>query len=177
MVTRHLTHRMKYKKEQKKLRETADIQIVDYNEEYYQVFKDLNVEWISTYFKMEAADYEALDHPNEYILKNGGHIFVALYQKEPLGVCALIKMNDSKYDYELAKMAVSPKAQGKNIGWLLGTAIIDKAKSLGASTIYLESNTILKPAINLYQKLGFQKIVGITSPYERCNIQMELKIK
>lgn len=164
-------------KEQKKLRELADIQIVNYNGQYHQVFKDLNVEWISSYFKMEAADYEALDNPNEYILKKGGHIFVALYKTEPFGVCALIKKNDSKYEYELAKMAVSPKAQGKSLGWLLGKAIIDKAKSLGASTIYLESNTILKPAISLYQKLGFQKIVGLTSPYERCNIQMELKLK
>lgn len=163
--------------EQKKMRESADVKIIDYTDEYQQVFKDLNVEWISTYFKMEAADYKALDNPHEYILNDGGHIFVALYKNEPLGVCALIKMNDSKYEYELAKMAVSPKAQGKNLGWLLGLAIINKAKSLGASTIYLESNTILKPAINLYQKLGFQKIIGIQSPYERCNIQMELKLK
>lgn len=163
--------------EQKKMRESADVKIIDYTDEFQQVFKDLNIEWISTYFKMEAADYKALDNPHEYILNNGGHIFVALYKNEPLGVCALIKMNDSKYEYELAKMAVSPKAQGKNLGWLLGQAIISKAKSLGASAIYLESNTILKPAINLYQKLGFQKIIGIQSPYERCNIQMELKLK
>ncbi len=168
---------LKRVKEQKKLRESEDVKIIDYNEKYQQIFRDLNVEWISSYFKMEETDYKALDNPDEYILKNGGHIFVALYKNEPSGVCALIKMDDPKYEYELAKMAVSPKAQGKNIGGLLGQAIINKAKSLGASNIYLESNTILKPAINLYQKLGFQKIVGIQSPYERCNIQMELKLK
>ncbi len=164
-------------KEQKKIRESVDVEIVDYNENYQQVFKDLNREWISTYFKMEEADYKSLDNPDEYILKKGGHIFVALYKNEPLGVCALIKMNDAKYDYELAKMAVSPEAQGKNLGYVLGQAIIDKAKSLGASNLYLESNTILQPAISLYQKLGFQKVVGIPSPYERCNIQMELKLQ
>jgi ribosomal protein S18 acetylase RimI-like enzyme len=74
-------------------------------------------------------------------------------------------------------MAVSPAAQGKNIGWLLGRAIIEKARALGASTLYLESNTILKPAINLYHKLGFKKVAGHVSPYERCNIQMELKLE
>ncbi|ULT25075.1 GNAT family N-acetyltransferase [Sphingobacterium sp. E70] len=74
-------------------------------------------------------------------------------------------------------MAVSPKAQGKNIGWLLGQAAIYSAKDLGASKIYLESNTILKPAINLYYKLGFNKIVGHSTPYKRCNIQMELQLK
>ena len=164
-------------KEQKKLRESADVEIVPYEKQYQQVFKELNAEWISGFFRMEDADYKALDNPEDYILNKGGFIFVALYKKKPSGVCALIKMNNSNYQYELAKMAVSPKAQGKNLGGLLGQAIIDKAKSLNASKIYLESNTILKPAINLYRKLGFQKVVGLSSPYERCNIQMELILK
>ncbi|MNR55547.1 Acetyltransferase (GNAT) family protein [compost metagenome] len=85
-------------------------------------------------------------------------------------------MNNANYDYEMAKMAVSPKVQGKNIGWLLGQAIVNVAKELGASKLYLESNTILKPAISLYQKLGFQKIVGQATPYKRSNIQMELNL-
>ena len=160
--------------EQKKLRESKNVKIIEYSAEFQSAFKSLNEEWISTYFEMEEADYKALDNPNEYIINKGGKIIVALYNDEPLGVCALIKMNDNTYDFELAKMAVSPKAQGKNIGFLLGTAVINMAKELGASKIYLESNTILKPAIQLYQKLGFQKIVGHTTPYKRCNIQMEL---
>ncbi|WP_369769288.1 GNAT family N-acetyltransferase [Flavobacterium sp. WC2416] len=160
--------------EQKKLRESKNVKIIEYSAEFQSAFKSLNEEWISTYFEMEEADYKALDNPNEYIINKGGKIVVALYNDEPLGVCALIKMNDNTYDFELAKMAVSPKAQGKNIGFLLGTAVINMAKELGASNIYLESNTILKPAIQLYQKLGFQKIVGHTTPYKRCNIQMEL---
>ena len=163
--------------EQKKLRESRGVQIVEYNDGYQSVFRALNEEWISSYFKMEEADYKALDNPKEYILDRGGKIFVALYENEPVGVCALIKMDDPDYDFELAKMAVSNKCQGKNIGWLLGQAVTNAAKELGASKIYLESNTILKPAINLYQKLGFSKVVGRPTPYERCNIQMELQLK
>lgn len=162
--------------EHKKLRESKDVEIVEYETKYQSAFKSLNEEWISTYFEMEEADYKALDNPKEYILDKGGKIFVALYKNEPLGVCALIKMNNSEYDFELAKMAVSPNAQGKNIGFLLGDFAVKKAKELGAKKIYLESNTILKPAINLYHKLGFQKIVGLPTPYKRCNIQMELAI-
>lgn len=165
---------LKRVQEQKKIRESKNVKIVSYKPEYQSAFKSLNEEWISTYFEMEAADYKALDHPKEYILNNGGQIFVALYNNEPLGVCALVKMNDHHYAFEMAKMAVSPKAQGKNIGFLLGMAVISAAKEAGAKKLYLESNTILKPAISLYQKLGFQKIVGHTTPYKRCNIQMEL---
>ncbi|WP_210149122.1 bifunctional helix-turn-helix transcriptional regulator/GNAT family N-acetyltransferase [Chryseobacterium scophthalmum] len=168
---------LKRVKDQKKLRESKDVKIVEYEPKYQSAFKALNEEWISTFFEMEETDYKALDNPKEYILDKGGKIFVALYKNEPLGVCALIKMNDQNYDFEMAKMAVSPKAQGKNLGWLLGQAIIDSAKQLGALKIYLESNTILKPAINLYHKMGFEKIVGHQTPYKRCNIQMELNLK
>ncbi|KQO20909.1 MarR family transcriptional regulator [Flavobacterium sp. Leaf82] len=160
--------------EEKKKRESHDVQIIDFEPQYLDAFKALNVEWISTYFEMEEADYKALDNPQEYILDKGGKIFVALYRNEPVGVCALIKMKNSNYDFEMAKMAVSPKAQGKNIGFLLGQAIVNSAKEMGADKIYLESNTILKPAINLYYKLGFQKVYGLATPYKRCNIQMEL---
>lgn len=160
--------------EQRKLRESKEVQIVEYKDKYHVAFKALNEEWITTYFQLEEADRKALDNPKSYILDKGGKIFVALYNGEPVGVCALIKMNDPDYEYELAKMAVSPAVQGKSIGWLLGQAVVNAAKKLGASRLYLESNTALKPAINLYNKLGFKKVIGRSTPYTRCNIQMEL---
>lgn len=160
--------------QQRKLRESKEVQIVAFEDKYAEAFKALNEEWIATYFELEEADRKALNNPHSYILDKGGKIFVALYQDQPVGVCALIKMDDPEYDYELAKMAVSPTVQGKNIGWLLSQAVVNAAKELGASKLYLESNTALKPAINLYQKIGFKKIVGRATPYARCNIQMEL---
>ncbi len=167
---------LKRVQDQRKLRESQQVRIVDYTPKYRKAFHDLNEEWISKYFKMEAADHRALDNPKGYIIDKGGFILVALYNEEPVGVCAMIKMNDPEYDFEMAKMAVSPKAQGKNIGFLLGQAVIQKAKEMGASKIYLESNTVLQPAISLYHKLGFHRVVGRPSPYERSNIQMELTL-
>jgi DNA-binding MarR family transcriptional regulator/N-acetylglutamate synthase-like GNAT family acetyltransferase len=158
--------------EEKKVRESALVQMVDYTPAYQAAFRRLNEEWITRYFRMEEGDYKALDHPKEYILDKGGHIFMALYKGEPVGACALIHMEDG--GFELAKMAVSPAAQGLGIGYLLGRACIDKARTLGARRVYLESNTRLKPAISLYHKLGFRKVAGPPSPYERADIQMEL---
>jgi DNA-binding MarR family transcriptional regulator/GNAT superfamily N-acetyltransferase len=165
---------LKRVQEEKKLRESKEVEILNYAPIYKTAFKQLNEEWISRYFKMEPSDYKALDHPQENIIDKGGYILMALYQGEPVGTCALIKMDEDTF--ELAKMAVSPKAKGKGIGWLLGNAAIHKARQVNAKKLYLESNTILKPAINLYHKLGFKKITGIPSPYERCNIQMELAL-
>ncbi|HVV07133.1 MAG TPA: bifunctional helix-turn-helix transcriptional regulator/GNAT family N-acetyltransferase [Puia sp.] len=160
--------------EEKKLRESNEVQIVDYEPVYAKAFHDLNEEWITTWFKMEEEDHHALDHPKEHILDGGGHIYIALYKGQAVGTCAIIRMKDG--GFELAKMAVSPKAKGKGIGWLLGRACIEKARELGGTRVYLESNTRLKPAINLYHKLGFRKIAGPPSPYERCDIQMELML-
>lgn len=155
---------------------TAIPKIVAYTEMYSEAFKTLNEEWITKYFKMEEMDRISLNHPKEYILDKGGYIAVALLNEEPIGVCALIKTTHEGFDYELAKMGVSPKTQGIGIGKLLGNHIIEKAKFLGAKRIFLESNRVLKPAINLYLKLGFKEIVGATSPYERSDIQMELDL-
>lgn len=93
---------LKRVKEQKKIRESKAVQIVPYQAEHQLAFRSLNEEWISTYFEMEEADYRALEHPQEYILDQGGAILVALYHHEPVGVCALIKMKDRDYDFEMA---------------------------------------------------------------------------
>nr|WP_223847113.1 GNAT family N-acetyltransferase [Hymenobacter montanus] len=114
-----------------------------------------------------------LDHPEEYVLQPGGHILLAEYQGQIVGVCALVRRDGDTL--ELAKMAVSPSAQGQGIGQRLVEAALDTARHLGARRVYLESNTKLTAAIRLYDKLGFQKVEpNHPSPYERVNIHMEL---
>ncbi|WP_281233913.1 GNAT family N-acetyltransferase [Flavobacterium gelatinilyticum] len=151
-------------------------EIVTYNTKYQKAFKDLNIEWIAAYFEIEPSDLKALDHPQEYIIDKGGEIFSAILNDEVVGVCAMLKSEHTDFDYELVKMAVSPKAQGKGAGFLLAQNAIKWAAAQGASKIYLESNTKLGPAIKLYEKLGFKEIKGISSPYKRVDIQMVLHI-
>ncbi|MCI5081626.1 MAG: helix-turn-helix domain-containing GNAT family N-acetyltransferase [Saprospiraceae bacterium] len=162
--------------EHKKSREAKAVQIIEYKPDLQASFKQLNLDWIQKYFTVEPEDLKSLDNPEAKILQPGGSILFAQYEGETIGTCALIPMEDPEYDFELAKMAVSPKAQGKGIGYLLGKAILAKAKELGAQQVYLESNTKLGPAINLYHKLGFQKVPGRDTPYERCNIQMAVTL-
>ena len=150
------------------------IRIVTYQEKYREDFKVLNQWWIEKYFKMEEMDHNALDNPKGYILDSGGYIAVALLNNRPIGVCALIKMDNPRFDFELAKMGVAPESHGKGVGYLLGKKMINEAKKLGAKNLFLETNTILTPAIGLYQKLGFKEITGVITPYERSNFQMEL---
>lgn len=151
--------------------EAKDIRLIDYAPKYQESFRQLNIDWISKHWELEEPDLIALDNPETYILNKGGAIVIALLNATPVGCCALIKKDSQTF--ELAKMTVSEAAQGKGIGYLLGLEVLKRAELLGAQRLYLESNDLLKPALNLYSKLGFQHIQGATSPYERCNIQME----
>lgn len=148
------------------------IEIVDYQPEHAKAFKELNEAWINQYFELEESDKKMLGDPQGHILDRGGAIIIATMDGKPVGTCALIKME--KDVFELAKMAVSSEAQGQKIGWKIGVATLEKAKQIGASKVYLETNSILTPAINLYKKLGFKDTQGYCSPYARCNVQMEL---
>jgi len=159
--------------EKRKARESHSVEIIDYQPEHAKDFKRFNIEWIAKYFTVEPADLKTLDHPEENVINPGGAIVMARYKDDIVGTCALVKIGD---EYELAKMAVVPAAQGKNIGRLLGEAIIEKARQRGAKKLLIQSNTALEAAINLYYKLGFKKIVGLPSPYKKCNIQMELEL-
>lgn len=165
-------------KEAKKEREKRDVRILPYEQKFQPVFKLLNESWITAHWQTDAHDLEVLDYPQQNIIDKGGSIFVATYKGEPVGVCALCKMDGPVYDYELAKLAVSPDAQGKGIGQLLCEAVIEKARSLGAESLFLESNTILKPAIGLYRKLGFREVKEyIPVLHTRGNIQMDLSLR
>lgn len=164
-------------KESRKARESREVKVVAYEPEYHSAFRSLNEEWITAHWQLEEHDIEVLDHPKEQILDRGGYIFVGCYHDEPLGVCALCKMDDPVYDYELAKLAVSPHAQGKGIGLALCRTAIEKAREQGAKKLFLESNTLLKPAIHLYQKLGFRELAEYHPAYARGDIQMELDIQ
>jgi len=150
-----------------------NLKIIEATAEHYAAFKAINVQWIKQYFIMEEADYIALDNPKTYIIDKGGHILMALLNEKPVGTAALIKMDDPDYDFELAKMGVLPEAHGKGLGNLLMQAVINKAKSLKAKKLYLESNRILTPAIYLYKKYGFVEVFDRKSPYKRSDILME----
>jgi GNAT superfamily N-acetyltransferase len=153
-------------------RENAKVEIVDFRSEHADAFRQMNLDWITLYWEVEDADRLYLDNPREKILEPGGAILMALDEGEAVGTVALISMGNGSY--ELAKMAVDERSRGKGVGWRLGRALLGRARDMGATRVYLESNTVLEPAISLYRKLGFRSIEGGASCYDRCNIQMEV---
>jgi GNAT superfamily N-acetyltransferase len=153
----------------------SDVRIVAYAPPHRERFKELNLAWITEYFRIEEADRRALDDPEGYILGHGGQIFMAETGGQVVGGCALLRNDDGSF--ELAKMAVDPAMRGRGVGRALGEAAIASAKALGASRVELLSNTRLAPAITLYRSLGFVEVPLPANEYERANIKMVLELR
>jgi GNAT superfamily N-acetyltransferase len=155
-------------------RASTPVRVVQYEPRHQAAFRDLNVAWISRYFAVEDADLKVLNDPEGAILAKGGAILMAERGKEAIGTVALIRVSPD--GFELAKMAVTPSAQGQGIGALLGHAAIERGRQLGARWIELLSNTSLAPALHLYRKLGFLEAPLGTSDYRRADIRMLLTL-
>src|ERR1700760_578309 len=132
------------------------MEIVEFEPGHGPAFKALNEAWISKYFVLEAKDRETLDDPQGKIMAKGGRIFMALKDGQAVGCAALLKMADG--GYEVAKMTVSEELRGSGLGPLLMQRCIDVGAELGASRLYLETNSSLGPALGLYRAMGFQDL-------------------
>ena len=150
-----------------------NVEVVPFRNELAHYFSKLNREWIERYFVVEKADLVVFENPFATIVEPGGQIFFVISAGKALGTCAVIR-HDSEI-YELAKMAVSPEAQGRGYGNLLAAAAIEFARSAGAKTLMLLSNSRLGPALRLYEKHGFHHVpVSPDHEYSRVDVQMEL---
>ena len=145
--------------------------IETFKPQYAKAFYDLNVEWLETFFYVEAYDREVLSNPKHHIIDPGGHIFFAVENDTVLGCVALLKRSENSF--ELTKMAVLPKARGRQIGQKLMQYCIDFAKKQKFEELFLYSNTKLENAIHIYKKYGFNEVpLELPNPYKRSNIKM-----
>ena len=152
---------------------SIEIQISTFKDKYADDFAQLNFEWLDKFFYIEDYDREVLTNPKQYILNDGGQILFALLEDEAVGTVALIKRGEGVF--ELSKMGVTQKHQGKKIGKQLMLACISYAQKNNWSRLFLDSSRKLTPALTMYNKLGFKEIpVPKDTPYERCDIRMEL---
>jgi putative acetyltransferase len=76
---------------------------------------------------------------------------------------------------ELRKMYFAAKLRGRGVGKLMLERMIEKARALGYKRIFLETASILKEAVALYEKYGFKPTAdGIHSA--RCDAAYFLEL-
>ncbi|MGY5850168.1 GNAT family N-acetyltransferase [Salegentibacter sp. F14] len=151
------------------------MEIISYEPQYAEDFKQLNIAWLEKYFWVEPHDKEVLGHPEKYITQPGGTIFLVKEDDRIIGCVALMKMD--KGVFELTKMAITPGYQGKKIGQQLMEHSIKFAKAQGWNQLIIYSNRKLENAIHIYKKYGFREIpIGENNPYSRGDIKLRLAL-
>ena len=157
---------------------SAEVTFRPFRPDDESAFRTLNETWIRRHFKLESKDLASFDNPKERMIDAGGHILFAVKNEEIIGCCALVAMGTNQF--EVAKMAVSDPHQGSGVGRRLLEKTIATARALGAARLYLETNHVLVPVIQLYESLGFRHLPKervTPSPYDRADVYMELDLK
>lgn len=142
-------------------------------------FREINIEWISSMFVVEAMDRAQLDDPWGTILDKGGTIlFAEIDGLGVIGTGALMKAGVGAF--EVAKMGVRPAAQGRKAGEALLNQLIVEARKQGAHELFLLTNSRCEAAIHLYEKTGFVHDPDIMArygaEYDRCDVAMSYPI-
>jgi ribosomal protein S18 acetylase RimI-like enzyme len=153
------------------------IRIAGFDPRWRDDFARLNLEWLRRWFVVEAFDEEVLGDPERHILADGGRILFALQDGEggatrAVGTVALRNAGDGVY--ELTKMAVEPELRGAGIGRALLEAAIAAYRELGGRELYLESSSVLTPALRMYESAGFvhHPAPRAGSHYARADVHM-----
>ena len=143
------------------------MQIVLYDPRYKQAFIDLNTRWIQEYFFLEKEDIELFSHVDRYI-EEGSMILFAVENDEVLATCMATPLTQDHW--ELQKLATSTNHFNQGIGTLIFKATMQYAVNQGAKHLSLVSNTRLKNALHIYEKIGFIKSNQTEFEYDRADI-------
>ena len=130
------------------------VRIVDYSPRWRDDFARLNIEWLERWFVVEAIDREVLSDPETHILAAGGRVLFAVDDAgRAVGTVAL--KHEGQGVYELTKMAVEPGLRGSGVGRLLMQHALEVFRQLDGRELFLESSSLLAPALKLYESVGF----------------------
>ena len=151
------------------------VEIVAYRPELAADFARLNRAWLELYFTVEPLDEKYLNDPEGRIIEPGGEIFFALEGDQAIGTCAMIPRGDD--EFELAKLAVTPAAQGRGVGQRLVESAVAFARGRGARRVSLVSNSGLGAALRLYERIGFEHgPIPDPRPYVDADVFMMLRL-
>jgi ribosomal protein S18 acetylase RimI-like enzyme len=150
----------------------APVEIRPYQPQWASHFERINAEWLRRHFSVEAVDQAMFADPQMHVLDPGGAILFALIDGEVIGTCALLK--EAPGVYELSKMGVETGYRGSGVGRRLMDAAIAEFQRRRGKTLFLESNSTLKPALAMYESAGFvhQQAPKPGSHYARSDVYM-----
>lgn len=104
-------------------------------------------------------DRELRELPGDY-RQPGGVLLLALVDGQAAGCCALRPLKNDVYPNtaEMKRLYVRSSFRGKGIGKRLVAHVLNSAKSLGYTSVLLDTLQSMEEARALYKQLGFVEI-------------------
>ncbi len=121
---------------------------------------------------LDGTDRDIADIEAHYINRGGTFELIEDKQGNLLGTVGLYPMTPETV--ELRKMYFSKALRGRGIGKKTLERMIETARAMGFKKIYLETASVLKEAVHLYEKFGFEPSSEKHTP--RCDAAYSLDI-
>jgi putative acetyltransferase len=125
------------------------------------VLSEYNLSW-----EADGADRDVLDIDTYYV-DRGGEFWVVEQNGQLVGTSAFCPCNRGEKAVEIRKMYLLPIARGQGLGRHLLAELERVIAAKGYREIWIETASILKEAVKLYEANGYQPATGIETP--RCD--------
>ncbi|MGZ3664282.1 MAG: GNAT family N-acetyltransferase [Ktedonobacterales bacterium] len=144
--------------------------------EWHRERHDADRALIDQYFDAKTFDAELSGLPGKYA-PPCGCLLLARLDERPAGYVALREIDADTC--EMKRMFVAPTYRGKGLGRALAEAIIYEAKTIGYTTMRLDTSVRQVEALRLYESIGFREIApyyDVPSALKEWLIFMELDL-
>ena len=113
----------------------------------------------------DGTDKDLSDIESNYLARGGVFEVIENNDGKIVGTIGLYPLDETTI--ELRKMYFDPSIRGRGLGKQMLKEMIEKAKILGYLRVYLETASVLKQAVHLYESAGFQPVEVKHTP--RCD--------
>jgi len=145
--------------------------------EHLPVVRELFVEYANATgldFCFQNFDRELAELPGKYATPTG-RLFLAMDGGQAVGCVALRKLEEDTC--EMKRLYVQPRFRQQGLGRTLASAVIAAAQEAGYQRMRLDTLGSMKPAITLYESLGFQRIAAYCANPCDDPVFMELNLR
>jgi putative acetyltransferase len=127
----------------------------------HQVLLEYGLSW-----EPEGADRDVLQ-VEEYYLATGGEFWVVESQGKLVGTSAYYPVSRQEQAVEIRKMYLLQEVRGKGLGKFLLAELEKAIANRGYREIWIETASVLKEAVLLYESQGYQSATGVETA--RCD--------
>lgn len=126
-----------------------------------QVLLEYSLPW-----QPQSADRDVIEVETAY-LGRGGEFWVVETEGEIVGTAAYYPIKSDDQGVEIRKMYLLPQVRGQGLGKYLLQQLEKAIAYKGFTTVYIETASVLKEAVILYEKNHYQPMTDVTTA--RCD--------